>query len=99
MNWRNYFFILEFVSCGLNNIAFSEFYQSTWKPTTKGKVKGITLNYENWKVNFASLRGIILEIARPLHVHNLRKNKRKYVGVFVSEPETKKFRSKVGKDW
>ena len=43
-------FIQEFVSGGPKNYAVSVFCPSTGKHTTKCKVKGITLNYENSKV-------------------------------------------------
>ena len=40
-------FIQQFVSGGTKNYAFSFFCPSTGKRTTKCKVKGTTLNYEN----------------------------------------------------
>ena len=43
-------FIEQFVSGGPKNYAFSVFCPSTGKRTTKCKVKGITLNYQNLKV-------------------------------------------------
>jgi hypothetical protein len=56
----------------------------------KCKVKGITLNYENFKVvNFTALNNMNLEDAPPVHVNNPRKIKRKHGGIVVSEPETK----------
>jgi len=62
------------------------------KRTTKCKVKGITLNYENSKVvNFTALRDMILEDAPPVHVHN-PKIKRKHGDIVVSEPETKEYK-------
>ena len=74
----------DFVSGGTKNCAFSVFYPSTGKHTTKCKVKGITLNYENSKVvNFTSLRNKILEDDTPLHVHNPTKSQRKRGGVVV----------------
>ena len=61
-------FIEEFVSGGLKNYASSAVCPSTGKRTTKYKVKGITLNYENSKfVNFTSLRNMILADDTPLH--------------------------------
>jgi hypothetical protein len=82
-------FIQEFVRWP-ENYAFSVFCHSTGKRTTKCKVKGITLNYENLKVmNFTALRKTILENAALVHVHNPKKIKRKQGGVVVSEPETK----------
>jgi len=84
-------YIEEFVTGGLKNYAFSVFCPSTGKCTTKCKVKGITLNYENsYVVNFTSLRNMILEDDKPLHVHNPRKIKRKH-GVVLSEPEKKEY--------
>ena len=66
---------------------------NTGKRTTRSKVKGITLNYDNSKVvNFTSLRNMILEDNSPLYVHNPRKIKRKHGGVFVSEPERKAYK-------
>jgi hypothetical protein len=86
-------YIEEFVSGGPKNYAFSVFCPSTGKRTTKCKVKGITLNYENSKViNFTSLRHMILEDDTPLHVHNPKKIKRKHGGVVVSEPESKEYK-------
>ena len=83
-------FIEEFVCGGPNNYAFSVFNTSTGKRTTKCKVTGITLNYENSKaVNFTTLSDMIMENATPVHVHNPKKIKRKQGGVVVSEPETR----------
>jgi len=48
-------FIEEFVSGGPKNYAFSVFCPSTGQRTTKCKLKGINLNYENSKVvNFTT---------------------------------------------
>jgi hypothetical protein len=56
-------------------------------------VKGIPLNYENSKdVNFTSLRKMILEDDKPVHVHNPKKIKKKHGGVVVSEQETKEYK-------
>ena len=86
-------FIEEFVSGGPKNYAFSVFCPSTGKHTTKCKVKGITLNYENSKVvNFTTLRDMILKDTTPVHVYNPKKIKRKHGGVVVSEPETKEYK-------
>jgi hypothetical protein len=86
-------FIREFVSGGPKNYAFSVFCPTTGKCTNKCKVKGINLNYENFKVvNFTALRRMILEEATPLHVHNPKKIKRKHGGVVVSEAETKEYK-------
>ena len=69
---------------------FSVICPSTGKRTTKYKVKGITLNYENSKVvNFTSLKDKILEDAPPVHDHNPKKITREHGGIVVSEPETK----------
>ena len=69
------------------------FCPATGKRTSKCKVKGITLNYNNSKVvNFTSLRNMILEGDTPLHVHNPKKIKRKHCGVVVSEQETKEYK-------
>ena len=85
--------IEEFISGGPTNYAVSVFYPSTRKRTTKCKVNGITLNYENSKVlNFTSLRNMILEDDTTLHVHNPRKIKRKHGVVVVSEPEKKEYK-------
>jgi len=85
--------IEEFVSCGRKNCAFSVFCSTTGVRETKRKVKGITLNYKNSKVvNFTALRNMIVEVSLPVHVHNLRKIKRKHGGVVVSEPETKEYK-------
>jgi len=60
-------FIDEFVSVGPKNYAFSVICPSTGKSTTKCKVKGITLNYENSKVvKLTSLKNMILEDAPPV---------------------------------
>ena len=84
-------FIEEFVSGGPKNYAFSVYSPSTGKRTTKCKVKGSTLNYENSKVvNFTTLK-MILENTAPVHAHN-PKIKRKQGGVVVSEPETKEYK-------
>jgi hypothetical protein len=85
--------IREFVSEGSKKYAFSVFCPTTGTCTNKCKVKGINLNYENSKVvNFTTLRRMILENATSLHVHNPKKIKRKYVGVVVSEAETKDYK-------
>jgi len=56
------FFIEEFVSGGQKNYAFSVFCPSTGKRTTKCKVNGITLNYENSKlIILNTLRDMILK--------------------------------------
>ena len=69
------------------------FCPATGKRTSKCKLKGITLNFNNSKVvNFTSLRNMILEDDTPLHVHNPKKIKRKYCGVVVSKPETKEYK-------
>jgi hypothetical protein len=86
-------YIENFVSGGPKNYAFSVFCPSSGKRTSKYKVIGITLNYENSKViNFTSLRQMILKDDTPLHVHNPKKIKRKHGGVVVSEPETKDYK-------
>jgi hypothetical protein len=73
----------------LKNYAFSVFCPSAGNVTTKCKVKGITLNYQNSKVmNFTSLRNMILENAPPVRVHNANEIKRKHSGLLVSEPQT-----------
>ena len=60
-------YIEEFVSGGPKNYAFSVFSPTTGKRTTKCKVKGITLNYENSRVvNFTSLRNMILDDNSPV---------------------------------
>jgi hypothetical protein len=83
-------FIEQFLSGGPKNYAFSVFCPSTRKRTTKCKVKGITLNYQNSKVvNFDTLKRMILQNAPPVRVHNPRKIKMKQGGVVVSEPESK----------
>jgi len=86
-------FIQDFVSGGPKNYAFMVFYPATGKRTSKRKVKGITLNYNNSEfVNFTSLRNMILEDETPFHVHNPKKVKRKHGGVVVFEPETKEYK-------
>jgi len=83
-------FVEEFVSGVQKNYAFSVFCPSTGKRATNCKVKGITLNYKNSKVqNLTILRGMILENTTPVQVCNPRMIKRKHGGVAVSEPETK----------
>jgi hypothetical protein len=68
-------YIEEFVSDGPKNYAFSVFCTSTEKRTTKCKVNGITMNYENSKVlKFTSLRRMILEDDSPVHLHYPKKN-------------------------
>jgi len=87
------FFIEGCVSGSPQKYAFMVFCPATGKRTSKCKVKGITLNYNNSVVvNFTSLRNIILEDHTPLHVHNPKKIKRKHCGVFVSEPETNEYK-------
>jgi len=84
-------FIEEFVSGGRIKYAFSVFCLSTGERTTKCKVKGIILNYENSNVvNFTTLRDAILKFTAPVCVHDPKKIKRKHGGV-VSEPETKEY--------
>ena len=86
-------YIEEFVSSGPKNYAFSVFSPSTGKRTTRCKVKGITLNYDNSRVvKFTSLKNMIREDNSQLHVHNPRKIKRKHGGVVVSEPERKEYK-------
>jgi len=86
-------YIGQFVSGCPKNNAFSVFSPSTGKRTTKCKIKGITLNYDNSKaVNFTSLRNMILEDNTPLHVHSPRKIKRKHGGIVVSEREKKEYK-------
>ena len=86
-------YIEQFVSGGPKNYAFSVFSPSTEKRTTKCKVNGVTLNYDNSNVvNFTSLRNMILEDNTPLHVHNSRKIKRKRGGVVVSEPDKNEYK-------
>ena len=83
--------IEEFVSGGPK--LFMVFCPATGKRTSKCKVKGITLNYNNSEVvNFTSLRNMILEDDTTLHVHNPKNIKRKHCGVVVSEPETKEYK-------
>ena len=82
----------EFLLGGTTNYAFSLFSPSRGKLTTKCKLKGITLNYENSiAVNFTSLKNRILEDDTPMHVHNPRNINRKHSCVFVSEPEKKEY--------
>ena len=86
-------YVEEFVSSGPITYEFSIFSPSTGKRTTKCKVKGITLNYDNSNVvNFTSLRNMILEDNTALHVHIPTKIKRKHGGVVVSEPEKKEYK-------
>jgi hypothetical protein len=73
------------------NYAFSVFCPLMRKRTRKCKVKGITFIYENSKVNFPSLRRMIFEDYKPVHVHNPKKIKRKHGCFLVSEPETKEY--------
>jgi hypothetical protein len=81
------------LSGGPNKYEFSVFCPSTGKRTTKCKVKGITLNYENSKVvNFTTLSDMILKDTASVHVHNPNMIKRKHFGVVVSEPETKEYK-------
>ena len=95
MNWKIYS-----LAPTLNNVYRSALkimhfsvYPFTGKRTTKCKVKRITLNYDNSKaVIITSLRNMILEDNTQLHVHNLRKIKRKHGGVVVSEPERKEYK-------
>jgi len=83
-------FIDQFVSGGPKNYAFSVICPSSSKRTTKCKVRGINLNYENSKVvNFTAFKNMILEDAHPVHVHNPRTIKRKHGCILVSEPETR----------
>jgi hypothetical protein len=64
-------FIEEFISGGPKNYAFMVFCPAIGKRTSKCKVKGITLNYNNSEVvNFTSLRNMILENHTPFYVHN-----------------------------
>ena len=71
-------FIQEFFRLVQKNYAFSVFCPSTGKRTTKCKLKGINLNYENSKVvNYTTFRNMILKDAAPVHVHNPKKIKRK----------------------
>jgi len=64
-------FIEEFVSGGPKNYAYSVFSPSIGKRTTKFKVNGINLNYDNSKVvNFTILRDMIFKDAAPVHFHN-----------------------------
>jgi len=63
------------------------------KHTSKCKVKGMTLNYENSNVvNFTTLKKMILDDYKPVHVHNPKKTKRKHVGIIVSQLETKEYK-------
>jgi len=94
------FFIDQFVSGGPKSYAFSVICPSTRKRTTKCKVKGITLNYENSKVvNFTALKNMILEVAPPVHVYNPKKITRKHGAVLVSEPESKEYKVVFKKRW
>ena len=71
-------FIEEFLSGGPKNYAYSVFCPSTGERTTKCKVKGITLNYENSKVvNFTTFRDMMLKDTAPVHVHNPKKDQEK----------------------
>ena len=83
----------EFVSGGLKKMRFLfSAPPPTRKLTTKSKVKGIILNYENSTVvNFTNLRYMVLKNTTPVHVHDPKKIKRKHGGVVVSEPETKEY--------
>lgn len=84
------YFIEEFVSGGPKNYVYSVFWPSNGKRATQCKVKDKPLNHENTKVvNFPTLRDMILENARQMHVHNPRKIKWKHRSVVVWEPETK----------
>jgi len=86
-------FIDQFVLGGTKYYVLSVICPSTGKWTTKCKVKGITLNYENSKVlNYTSFRDMIMEDAPPVHVHNPKKMKRKHGALVVSEPETKEYK-------
>ena len=86
-------YIEQFVSGGPKNYAFYVFIPSTGKRTTKFKLKGITLNYDNLNfVNYNSLKNTILEDNTPLHVHNPRKIKRRHGGIVLSEPEKKEYK-------
>ena len=81
----------EFVLGGPKNYAFSVFCPFAGKRTTKCKVNGITLNYENSKfVNFNTFRDMILKDTTPVDVH--KKIKRKHSCVVVSELETKEYK-------
>ena len=72
-------YIEQFVSGGPKNYAFSVFSPTTGKRTTKCKVKGITLNYDNSRVvNFTSLRNI-LEDNSSLHYTILEKSRENLV--------------------
>jgi len=76
------------VSGGFKNYAFSVFCPSTGKLTTKCKLKGINLNYENLKVlNFTTLRVMILKDTAPVHVHNPKKIKRNTVLSLYPNPK------------
>ena len=86
-------YIQEFVSGGTKNYAFSVFSPLMGKSTSRCKVKGTTLNYDNSSVvNSTFLKNMILEDNTPLHVHNPRKIKRKQIGVIVSEPDKKEYK-------
>ena len=68
-------YIEEFVSGGPKNYAFWVFCPSKEKRTTKCKVTGINLNYENSKVvNFTALKNMIREDDTPPHFHNPKKS-------------------------
>ena len=83
-------FIDQFISGGPKNYAFSVICPSTGKRTTKCKVKGITLKYENSKVvNSTALRDMILEGAPPVNVHNPKTIKGKHGGIVVSARDQK----------
>jgi hypothetical protein len=69
---------------------FSVFCPATGKRTTKCKVKGITLNYENSKIlKITAYRKMIFEDDTPLHVQNPNKSRVNNGGVVVSESEKK----------
>jgi len=85
-------YIEQFVPGMPKNCAFPVFSHSTGKRTTKCKIKGITLNYDNSKVNFISLRNVILEDNTSLHVHNRRKIERKHGDIVVSEPKKREYK-------
>jgi hypothetical protein len=61
-------------------LCVSVFFPATRKQSKKGKVNGITLNYEkSMVVSFTSLMRIILEANTPLRVHYSKKVKRNMV--------------------
>jgi hypothetical protein len=69
-------YIEKFVSGGQKNYGFTVFCPATENRTTKYKVKGITLNYNNFQgVNFTSLRKMILDVNTTLHVQILRRSR------------------------